>query len=253
MTLDFSQGQNATTSGQAAVSGAAQGASAGAVAGPWGAVIGAVIGGVAGAAFGRGKTTGFGKALDRSLDANTRSLQRGAENFRNVFPDFISSFRQHSPVFGALEARALGDLNDTQRTARLENAFQTRLAQQQSTRGTFRSPSAALQSSFAGLQFQEQIRQQSFQNAMGFQTQLGQPLATGFFQAGLPNIQGDIGFQQHALEVGQAQARNQSIANGLSQGFNAGLNFPTGGNSGQQVTNANGSITLPSGGTLTMG
>jgi len=235
-----------------ALSGAATGFQVG---GPWGAVIGAVIGGVAGGITGRGKTTGFGKALERSLDANTRSLQRGAENFRNVFPDFISSFRQHSPVFGALEARALGDLNDTQRTARLENAFQTRLAQQQSTRGTFRSPSAALQSSFAGLQFQEQLRQQSFQNAMGFQTQLGQPLATGFFQAGLPNIQGDIGFQQHALEVGQAQARNQSISNGLSQGFNAGLGFTGLSNNGNTAptTNANGSVTLPSGGTLTMG
>jgi hypothetical protein len=187
-------------------------------------LAGSLFGGGISSIFGGGRT-GFGKALEQSFDANTNALQRGVENFNSVGPGFFAAFRRQSPVFGALEQRVLSDLDDTSRTARLESAFQSRLGSQQASRGLFRSPSAALQSSFSGLQFQEQLRQQSFQNAIGFQTQLGQPLAQGFFQSGLPGVQADIGFQQLAFQTQQRQARNETLAGGLSGGFNAGIGF----------------------------
>lgn len=187
--------------------------------------IGGILGGLGGGIFGGGKKTGFGDALNKSLFARSESLRTGVENFEKYGSRFLDSFASSSPVYGVLQQRVLEDLNDPKRTARLEGAFLSKLGSQQAQRGLYRSPSAALQSSFAGLQFQEQIRQQAFGNAMNFQSQLGQPLAAGFFQAGLPNIQGDIGFQMLANQIGQKSAQNQSIAGGISSGFNAGVGF----------------------------
>lgn len=201
--------------------------------GALGGPIGGILGGLAGGLLGGSSGGGFHRALRRSLSASTLSLERGVQNFEDYGGRFLDAFRSASPVYGALEDRALSDMNDTTRTARLESAFQRQIGSQQAARGLYRSPSAALQSSFMGLQFQEQIRQQAFQNAMGFQQSLGQPLATGIFQAGMPNIQGDIGFQQQAFDYGAGQAQNQSIANGLSQGFNAGIGFASRGNQNQ--------------------
>lgn len=185
--------------------------------------IGGLLGGALGGLLGGSRGGGFNTALRRSIQAREASLNAGVSNFEKFSGRFMDQFRETSPVFGALESRVLSDLNDTERTSRLEKAFQDRIGQQQRSRGTFSSPSGALQSAFAGLQFQEQIRQQSFDNAFGFQQALGQPLATGFFQAGLPNIQADIGFQQQAFDYGATQASNQSIANGISQGFSTGF------------------------------
>lgn len=186
-----------------------------------GPVGGSLLGGALGGLTNRlgGKSGGFNRALSRSIRARRQSLRAGVENFENFFPRFREAFGDSNPLFAALEQRALSDLNDENRTARLESAFMKRLQQEQSSRGVLRAPTSALQTSFAGLQFNEAQRQQAFQNAMGFQQALGQPLAAGFFQAGLPNIQADIGFQQQLIDIGQDRSFRQSIASGISEGL----------------------------------
>lgn len=188
-------------------------------------LLGGLLGGGFGGLFGGRKKTGFGKALNRSLFAKRASQKAAVENFEEFGGRFLDAFRSQSPVFGALESRVLGDLNDEGRTSRLEQAFQSRLMQQQSALGLGRSPTSALRTSFAGLQFSEQQRNAAFDRAMGFQQGLAQPLTTGFFNTGLLNIDGSVGFQQQAFSTGQSAAQNQSILSGIQEGFNAGIGF----------------------------
>lgn len=179
---------------------------------------GSLLGGLGGSLFGGGRTG----ALEKLLEAVSANQRNAVRNFESNFPRFREAFRSNSPAFAALEDRVLGDLNDEQRTSRLESAFQRRLQQQQASLGLLRSPTSALRTSFAGLQFNEDMRQRAFDNAMGFQGGLAQPLATGFFQSGLANISPDTGFNQVALRLGQNQMMRQSVVGGFNEGFQRG-------------------------------
>lgn len=181
------------------------------------------LGGMLGGALGRGKRTGYGKAFNRSqffLDAHTRLARERADKYG---ADLFQSLTNLNPLFGAMQSRALGDLNDEARTSRLTEAFQANLSQQQAARGTFRSPTAALQNSFAGLQFMEQQRQQSLSNALSV-FGASQPLLTSTLTAmGLSSApMADIGFQQLASNMQQQQSRTQSILNMAGEGFALG-------------------------------
>jgi hypothetical protein len=206
---------------------------------------GALLGGGLGAAFGGGKRTGIGKAFAKQQAFHELAIQRGIQNFNTYGGQQMDAFRSVSPTFAALESRALGDLNDTTRTARLEEAFANRLAQQQGSMGLARSPTAALRTSFAGVQFGEQMRQQAFGNLMGFQGQFGQPLAMGIMGSSFSGIPQDFGMQGLALEAGAINAKNQSILGGISSGMGMGM-FMGGGGGGARPSGM--ASSTPSGG-----
>lgn len=195
----------------------------------WSAILpfaGAAAGGILGGIFGGGKKTGTGKASVKAMDIHERSFARGIQNVNTYGQSYLDSFRSVSPIFGALESRVLGDLDDEGRNARLEQAFADRLNQQQVAMGLGRSPTAALRTSFAGLQFGEQMRQQAFNNASSFQGAFGQPLAAALFGAASPNLSGEaFALQGLALAAGQAAAQNQSIFGGIQQGLGFGSLF----------------------------
>lgn len=200
---------------------------------PFAPVAGALLGGGLGAIFGGGKRTGIGRAEVKGLDIHQRSFMRGIQNVEALGQNFLNAFKSVSPVFGALESRVLSDLNDATRTQRLEEAFQSRLGQQQAASGVFRSPSSALNRAFGGLQFGEQSRNQAFQNAFGFQQAFGQPLASSLFGAAFPNLNGqEMALQGLALSAGARSAQQQSILGGISSGFGIGTFFGGGGEFG---------------------
>jgi hypothetical protein len=188
----------------------------------WQQIAGQAIGGGLGGMFGGlGSMIGGGGrtgALEDLLQAVSASQKWAVDNFERNFPRFHQAFRASQPGYQALESRVLSDLSDPDRTARLESAFQRRLQQQQSALGLMRSPTSALRTSFAGLQFNEDMRQRAFDNAMGFQAGLAQPLATGFFQSGLAPISEDTGFQNTALRLGRQQMIRESIVGGFNEG-----------------------------------
>lgn len=173
-----------------------------------------------GGIFGRQKKTGFGEKFYQSLDYLRHGQERNLQNFQQLSGGFMDQIRALSPTFSALEQRSLADLNDGARTARLEAGFQERLRTAQASRGTFRSPSAGLQESFAGLQFQEQQRQQAYNNALQFQLGAAQPFQQALFGAlgGVPT-QGDLGLQQFAFQNNTSAANNQSFFGGLNAGI----------------------------------
>lgn len=183
-------------------------------------LFGSLLGGTGGSLFG-GKRTG---SVQKLLEAASNAQLSGLENFERRAGRFQDAFRSSSPVYGALESRVLSDLNDENRTARLESAFQKRLQQQQASLGILRSPTSALRTSFAGLQFNEDMRQRAFDNASAFQGGIAQPLMTGFFNSGLAPISADTGFNQTALALGQNQMMRQSVVGGFNEGYNQNFN-----------------------------
>lgn len=222
----------------------------------WQALLaGGLLGGAAGGIFGGGKrTTGIGKLATQQIGAQRRFVEAGVQNFRDFFPQFLQALNANSPAYSTLESTLLSDVNDTARTARLEQAFQNRLGAQQASRGLTRSPSAALQSSFAGLQFGEQMRSQAIGNLFNFTQGISQPLAMSFMGLSSGGAMGsDFGLAQ-SMNAGMArQNRNQSIVSGMMSGLGMGAFFGgSGGGFGQMQRTGLNSWQLPSGGMVTM-
>ena len=170
--------------------------------------MGGAIGGTTSGLVGLNKrrSTGGAKAFLNSLAFQNQAranefeqLQQFGESTQSIFRGIAGrdafaagqSARQTarlSPVFNQLEQRALGDLNDPARTQRLTEAFNSNLRSAQAARGVTTSGSSAFQEGLQGLQFQEQLRQQSFQNALQFSGSQGQ------FQQGFSIPQAGFGF-----------------------------------------------------------
>ena len=147
-----------------------------------------------------------------------KAFQKGAEgqlNFLEMFGQrFMDQYRGLNPVFGNLESMVLGDLSDTGRTQRLEDAFQQKVYGAQAMRGVQNSPISALQSGFAGLQFGEQMRDKSMGNAFNL-FQSG-PYNKMFDLAGGPNL----GIEQAALDSRTRQANRAAMLGQLNAGMN---------------------------------
>ena len=157
---------------------------------------------------------GGGQSSPNLNQAFGQGLQGQLGFLRQFGSQFMEQYRGMNPVFSGLEGMVLGGLSDPGRTARLEDAFQSRVYQQQAARGVQNSPTSALQSSFAGLQFGEQMRSQAMNNAFGLMT--SGPYNQIFQQVAGPNL----GLEQAALNSQTRQANRATMLNQLNAGLN---------------------------------
>jgi len=213
--------------------------------------------------FGGQKKPNFASILRRNQGLFQQQLGYGVQNLNQYGGQYMDAYSQMSPMFRQLAAGASQMFGDDNRRFQLAQDMAKFTRGGQAQRGILRSPAGALKESFAGLQFQEQMRQQDFGNLMAVEQ--ASP-ARNIFAMMTQGIRGDLGFQEMAARRQVSQSNRANMMNaiagmgntymqgeGLAQG-NRYLDILS--NMGQQQANMSLGVPLPgsqgaSGGTTT--
>jgi hypothetical protein len=163
--------------------------------------------------FGGQKKPNFQKILRRNQGLFQQQLGYGVQNLNQYGGQFMDAYSQMSPMFGQLAAGASQMFGDDNRRFQLAQDMAKFTRGGQAQRGILRSPAAALKESFAGLQFQEQMRQQDFGNLMAVEQ--ASP-ARNIFAMMTQGIRGDLGFQEMAARRQVSQSNRANMMNAIS-------------------------------------
>jgi len=166
-----------------------------------------------GGLFGGQKKPNFANILRRNQGLFQQQLGYGVQNLNQYGGQFMDAYSQMSPMFGQLAAGASQMFGDDNRRFQLAQDMAKFTRGNQAQRGTLRSPAGALKESFAGLQFQEQMRQQDFGNLMAVEQ--ASP-ARNIFAMMTGNIRGDLGFQEMAARRQVSQSNRANMMNAIS-------------------------------------
>ena len=118
--------------------------------------------------LGRRSRPNFQQTLQRNQSLMQQQLAFAVQNLNQFGGQLSQGYQQASPMFGQLAQGASQMYADDNRRQQLAQDMAKFTRGNQAARGTFRSPAAGLKESFAGLQFQEQMRQQDFGCGAGF-------------------------------------------------------------------------------------
>jgi len=160
--------------------------------------------------LGRRKKPNFQQILQRNQSLLQQQLGFSVQNLNQFGGQLMEGYQQMSPMFGQLAQGASQMYADDNRRQQLAQDMAKFTRANQAARGTLRSPAAALKESFAGLQFQEQMRQQDFSNLMAVERASPAQQIFGMMTA---NIRGDLGFQEMAARRQVDQANKALMMN----------------------------------------
>ena len=160
--------------------------------------------------LGRRSRPNFQQTLHRNQSLMQQQLAFAVQNLNQFGGQLSQGYQQASPMFGQLAQGASQMYADDNRRQQLAQDMAKFTRGNQAARGTFRSPAAGLKESFAGLQFQEQMRQQDFGNLMAVE-QAGPGRQIFGMMTG--NIRGDLGFQEMAARRQVDQANKALMMN----------------------------------------
>lgn len=194
------------------------------------------VGGLAGFG-GKQKSTGSVKAALKALAAQEYAFRqaldqqkRQVEQFLGLAPQLAQSVQDTSmvnPVYAGLQEQVVAGLRNQGQSPALSAAFEGKIREQLAARGVLFSPRSALSQSFSVLQFNEQMRQQSIQNAAGF---LGLRSPTAIGGMGEFAVQPGFGMQAaipdatsiYGISVSQSNNAMANYANAAGR-FGSGL------------------------------
>lgn len=160
--------------------------------------------------LGRRKRPNFQQIIQRNQSLLQQQLQFAVQNLDQFGGQLMQGYQQMSPMFGQLAQGASQMYADDNRRQQLAQDMAKFTRAGQAARGTLRSPFAGLKEAFAGLQFQEQMRQQDFSNLMAVERASPAQQIFGMMTA---NIRGDLGFQEMAARRQVDQANKALMMN----------------------------------------